>query len=125
MDGVESVKQLDDTRLYWAAEVGGKRHEWEAKIVEQEPDRKIAWQSTDGKDTGGVVRFESLGPDRTRIEVEMSYDPEGVLESLGSALGSDSRRVKADLERFKELVESRSVESGAWRGEIRQGQETR
>src|SRR5262245_33334957 len=38
MEGVEEVKQLDDTRLHWVAEVGGRRTEWDAKIVDQVPD---------------------------------------------------------------------------------------
>ena len=37
MEGVESVRQLDDTHLHWAAEIGGKRHEWDAEITHQEP----------------------------------------------------------------------------------------
>jgi uncharacterized membrane protein len=120
MDGVESVRQLDDTHVHWVAEFGGKRHEWDAEITRQEPDRVVAWRSLDGKYTSGEVRFEPLGDDRTRIDVEMTWDPEGVTEELGSALGVDSRRVKSDLERFKELLERRGAESGAWRGEVHQ-----
>jgi uncharacterized membrane protein len=124
MEGVESVTQLDDSHLRWVAEVGGKRHEWTAEITHQEPDTKIAWRATDGKDNAGTVNFNPVVPDRTRIDVEMSWDTEGLVESLGSALGSDDRRVKGDLERFKELIESRGVESGAWRGEIHEGKRT-
>ena len=122
MEGVEHVQQLDDTRLHWVTEFGGKQHEWEAKIVEQKPDSRIAWQAVDGKDNGGTVTFHSEGPDVTRVDVEMQYDPEGLVESLGSKIGSDDRRVKADLERFKELVESRGAETGAWRGKVEAGQ---
>jgi uncharacterized membrane protein len=125
MEGVESVRQLDDTRLRWVAEFGGERHEWEAEISEQEPDRLISWRARDGKYTSGRVHFEPLGADRTRIEVEMQWEPEGLKEELGSALGSDSRRVRGDLERFKELIERRGVETGAWRGEVHQGERTR
>jgi uncharacterized membrane protein len=124
MDGVESVRQLDDTHLHWVAEFGGERHEWDAEITEQEPDRVIAWRARDGKYNSGRVRFEPLGESRTRIDVELMWEPEGIKEELGSALGSDSRRVKGDLERFKELVESRGVETGAWRGEVHQGERT-
>jgi uncharacterized membrane protein len=122
MDGVKEVRQLDDRRLHWAVEIGGKRHEWNAKIIEQKPDSRIAWEAEDGKDNGGIVLFHSEGPKSTQVEVEMHYDAEGLMESLGSKLGSDDRRVKADLERFKELVERRGVESGAWRGEVHAGQ---
>jgi len=118
MDGVESVQQIDDTHVRWAAEIAGKRHEWEAEITEQEPDRRVAWRATDGKDNAGAVTFEPLGESKARVNVEMTYDAEGLLETVGSALGADDRRVKGDLERFKELIESRGQESGAWRGEV-------
>jgi uncharacterized membrane protein len=124
MQGVESVTQLDDTRLRWVAEVGGKQHEWEAEIVEQVPDQRIAWRSVDGKGISGEVSFEPLGPDRTRTDVQFEWETEGLVESLGSAVGVDSRRVKGDLERFKELIEARGTETGAWRGEVRAGERT-
>jgi uncharacterized membrane protein len=121
MEGVESVRQLDDAHLQWVAEVGGQRREWQAEITFQEPDERVAWRAMDGKDNAGEVRFQPLPGDRTRIDVEMSYETEGLKEQLGSALGADSRRVKGDLKRFKELIESRGVESGAWRGQVRGG----
>ena len=125
MEGVESVRQLDDTRLQWVAEVGGERREWHAKILDQEPDRRIEWRAEDGEGPNGVVTFEPAGGERTQITVEFTWEPEGVKEQLGAAVGSDSRRVKGDLERFKELIESRGFESGAWRGEVREGQTTK
>jgi uncharacterized membrane protein len=125
MEGVESVTQVDDTHLRWVAEVGGSRHEWKAEISEQRPDERVAWHATDGKSNAGVVTFHRLDEGRTKVMVQMDYEPEGMKESLGSALGSDARRVKGDLERFKELVESRGAESGAWRGEVDQGERIR
>jgi uncharacterized membrane protein len=122
MEGVESVTQVDDTRLRWAAEIGGQRREWEAEIVEQVPDQRIAWRAVDGNGPDGVVTFEPIGADETKVTVQMSYEPEGLTEQLGSAIGSDSRQVGGDLERFKELIESRGVESGAWRGQVRGGE---
>jgi uncharacterized membrane protein/CBS domain-containing protein len=120
MDGVEQVQQLDDRRLHWRARVGGKVRDWDAQITEQVPDQKIAWQATSGKRNEGVVRFEPLGADRTRVDVEMKFEPDGVSELVGSAIGLPERRVKADLERFRELIEKRGGEpSGAWRGEMR------
>ena len=118
MEGVEEVRQLDDTLLHWATRVAGKHAEWDAKIVEQQPDQRIAWQSIDGKHTSGSISFEAAGPTRARVRVQMRYHPDGLLEATGSAAGLDARRVRGDLERFRDLVESRGVESGAWRGEI-------
>ena len=125
MDAIESVKQIDDTHLRWVAEIGGKREEWMAEIVEQQPDRKIAWKAEGGHDNSGTVTFESLGDSQTRVNVVMEHETEGLTETLGSALGMDSRKVKGDLERFKELVESRGTDSGAWRGEVNQGERVR
>ena len=121
MENVESVTQIDDTHLRWVAEVGGKRDEWEAEITRQEPDRVIAWRAVDGKHNSGEAKFEPIGPDRTRIEVAMTWEPDGLMETLGDKLGADERSVKDGLERFKELVESRGAETGAWRGEIVEG----
>jgi uncharacterized membrane protein len=121
MEGVEHVKQLDETRLHWVATVGGKRAEWDAKILEQHPDRQISWISEDGRKTRGTVSFENRGPEKARIRLSMSYQAEGPVETLGSAAGLDERRVRSDLERFKELIESRGTESGAWRGEVSSG----
>ena len=123
MEGVDDVKQLDDTLLHWAATVAGKTNEWDAKILEQHPDTQISWISKDGKKTRGTVSFEPRSDDSTFIRLSMSYkaDP---LETVGSAAGLDSRRVRGDLERFKELIESRGAESGAWRGEVAAGQTT-
>jgi uncharacterized membrane protein len=117
MEGVEEVRQLDDTLLHWAANVAGRRHEWDARIVEQSPDRRIAWESVGGKETAGAVTFAPTGPDRTRIHLELSYRPDGI-EWLGSAVGLDYHRVRGDLERFKDYIEDRGVATGAWRGTV-------
>jgi uncharacterized membrane protein len=124
MEGIQEVTQLDDTLLHWAASVAGKRAEWDAKIVAQEPDRRIVWESVDGKNTRGAVTFAEAGPGRTRIRLKMSYTPEGVAEKVGSAAGLDDRRVRGDLERFRKLIETEQVASGGWRGKIEDGQET-
>ena len=125
MEGVESVTQVDDTHLRWVAEIGGKRHEWEAEIIEQKPDQRVAWRALDGHYNSGTVSFERLTDNTTRITVAMEHETEGLMEALGSALGSDSRQVANDLERFKELIESRGAESGAWRGQVEQGERVR
>jgi uncharacterized membrane protein/CBS domain-containing protein len=119
MSGVEQVQQLDDRRLHWRGKVAGKVRDWDATITEQVPDQRIAWQATSGKRNDGIVRFESLGNDTTRVEVEMAFEPEGVAEHVGSAIGLPERRVKGDLERFRDLIEKRGGQpSGAWRGEV-------
>jgi uncharacterized membrane protein len=118
MEGVESVTQLDDRHLRWVAEVGGETREWQAEIVAQEPDRRIAWRATDGKDNAGVVTFQPVDQATTRVEVQMQWEPEGMKEKAGSMVGMDDRRVKGDLERFKDMIEKRGVESGAWRGDV-------
>jgi len=125
MEGVKAVTQIDDTHLHWIAEAGGREHAWTAEITEQHPDERVAWKAIDGHGNAGVVTFHRLGAGETRVTVQMDHETEGLMESLGSALGADSRRVKGDLERFKELVESRGVETGAWRGEVEQGQRLR
>jgi uncharacterized membrane protein len=124
MEGVDHVQQLDDTRLHWVATIAGKTHEWDAKILEQHPDRQISWISEDGKKTRGTVTFEPRGDERALIGLSMSYQAEGPAEALGSAAGLDARRVRGDLERFKELIESRGTESGGWRGEVSAGRKT-
>jgi uncharacterized membrane protein len=122
MEGVESVRQTDDTHLDWVAEVGGERREWQAEIVEQTRDEKVAWRATGGDGPNGIVTFEPLGEDRTMITVEMSYEPEGLKETLGAKIGMDARQVQEDLERFKQVVEALGEETGAWRGEVHSGQ---
>jgi uncharacterized membrane protein len=120
MEGVDHVEQRDDTRLHWVATVAGKTNEWDAKILEQHPDKQISWISEDGKKTRGTVSFEPRGDSRTQVRLSMSYQADP-LEAVGSAAGLDSRRIRGDLERFKELIESRGAESGAWRGEVSAG----
>jgi len=121
MEGIDHVQQLDPTRLHWAATVAGKQAQWDAKILEQHPDRQISWISEDGKKTRGTVTFADHGPDRTVIALSMSYQAEGPAEAAGSAAGLDKRRIHGDLERFKELIEGRGTETGGWREEISAG----
>ncbi|MGH3133464.1 MAG: SRPBCC family protein [Gaiellaceae bacterium] len=118
MEGVDEVRQKDDTHLHWRASVAGKTEEWDATITEQRPDERVAWKADNGKQNAGVVTFHRLADDRTRVTVQMDWQDEGMLEKAGSALGFDSRRVRGDLDRFKELIESRGHETGAWRGEV-------
>ena len=118
MKGVERVEQKDDKHLRWVAEIGGETREWDAEITEQHPDHRVAWKALDQEGPNGVVTFHKLGDARTKIMVQMDYEPEGMKESVGSAVGLDSHRVKGDLESFKEFIESRGSETGAWRGDV-------
>jgi uncharacterized membrane protein len=122
MEGVEEVKQMGDKRLHWRAKVGPKMEEWDAEILEQTPDNVVSWRSTSGSENSGAITFTSLGANRTRVSANIGYDPEGIIESVGDKLGFMGRRVEGDLKRFKEFIEQRGVETGAWRGEIHGGQ---
>jgi uncharacterized membrane protein len=118
MRGVEQVEQRGADVVYWKVKVAGRAVEYEADILEQIPDKRIVWRSRAGKRTGGVVEFEALGPSRTRVTLDMTYEPEGVLENIGDLLGVVSSRTQQDLDDFKKFIESRGVETGAWRGQI-------
>lgn len=120
MEGVEEVRQLDDTHLRWRTKIAGREKEFEAEITEQRPDERIAWTSTEGADQAGVVTFHRVDDGLTRIMLQLDAEPEGPVEKAGDALGVLKHRVKGNLERFKELVERRGHESGAWRGEVDQ-----
>lgn len=118
MEGVKEVRQLDDTRLHWRAEIAGKEEEWDAVISEQTPDERVAWRNTTGANNAGAVTFHRLDDNSTRVMLQLEYEPQGVVENVGSALGFVTRRVEGDLERFKEFIEARGQETGAWRGKI-------
>jgi uncharacterized membrane protein len=122
MEGITEIRQLDATHLHWKASIAGKDKEWDAEITEQIPDKRIAWRSTTGALNAGVVTFHHIDENTTRIMIQMDYEPEGVTENVGDTIGVFSRRVEGDLERFKEFVESRGQETGAWRGSVQQGQ---
>ena len=124
MEGIERVQQLTNTRVRWVADFGGRTHEWEADITEQLPDERVAWKAVDGKTNAGVVTFHRIDDGRTRIMVQMDWEPEGMVEKVGGALGFDDRRLRGDLARFKEMIESRGQETGAWRGEVQQDKVT-
>jgi uncharacterized membrane protein len=119
MEGVAEVRQEGEKRLFWRANIGGMLKEWEAEITNQVPDERVAWESVDGSPNSGTVIFQSISPDRTKITATIEYEPEGLLEKAGDALGIPSGRVQADLERFRSFIEERGGETGGWRREIR------
>ena len=122
MRGVESVEQIDETSLHFRTDIGGVRREYSAQITEQLPDRRIAWVSTDKPRNAGEVSFEPLGPDHTRVTVALEWEPEGLVEKAGAAVGADSHQVSADLKRFKQFIEARGIETGAWRSAVDNGE---
>lgn len=118
MEGVKSVKQLDDRTHKWTAKVAGKEKEWQAEITDQPPDKRIACKSTEGTENAGAVMFNPVGPDETEVTLRIDAEPEGAIESAGDALGFLKRRVHGDLERFKEHIEREGGNGEGWRGEI-------
>jgi uncharacterized membrane protein len=120
MEGVKSVRQLDDSTVHWVADIAGRHKEWDAKITEQEPDQRIAWTAIDGAHNAGVVTFHRIDDGHSRVTLQLDVDPEGPVENVGDALGLVKGRVKGDMERFKTFIEQRGAETGAWRGEIEQ-----
>ena len=119
MEGVQEVRQVSDTMTHWRTEIGGVKREFDAEITEQLPDERVAWTSTEGTRQAGVVTFHRLDADHTRVTAQIEFEPDGVVEKAGDLLGVVDRRVKGDMERFKEFIEGRGgAETGAWRGEV-------
>lgn len=118
MGGVDQITQLDDRRLRWKVTIGGQTREFDAEVTEQNPEERVAWKSIDGKTHAGVVTFHKLGDDETRVTVQLDWQPEGIVEKAGAAVGIDDHQVSSDLDRFKSFIEGRGSETGAWRGEV-------
>lgn len=118
MGGVSEVRQLDDRRMHWVAQIAGVKREWDAEVVDQVPDSKVAWAATEGATNAGAVYFEPLGADRTLVRLSLEYAPEGLVEKVGDALDVVGRRAEADLEKFKGYIEAKGVADGAWRGSV-------
>lgn len=120
MEGVVEVRQLSDTRLHWKAKVAGKEKEWDAEITEQQPDERVAWKAVEGAPNAGVVTFHRISDATTRVMLQLEAEPEGLVEEVGDKLGLFAHRVEGDLQRFKDFVEARGAETGAWRGQVDQ-----
>src|SRR4051812_18762842 len=120
MEGVESITQFDDSHLHWVAEIAGVRREGDARITEQTPDQRIAWTATQGAENAGAVTFHRIDDSTTRVVLQLDFEPEGLIDKAGDALGIVKRRAVGDLERFKRFIEARGRETGAWRGTIEQ-----
>ncbi|HWF17653.1 MAG TPA: SRPBCC family protein [Verrucomicrobiae bacterium] len=118
MEGVEQVKKLDERHLHWVAEIDGKKKEWDAEIYEQIPERRIAWRSTAGMRNAGVVELLRKDAQHTRVTLKVDYEPEVSLEHSDGTLETVTQRVEGDLERFKEILQTRGEPSEPWRGEV-------
>jgi len=118
MGGVESIKQVDDTHTHWKTSINGVTREFDTEITEQHPDERVAWKSTDGTSHAGVVTFHRLDDKKTRVTAQIDWQPEGIVEKAGAAVGVDDHQVKADLQRFKKFIEHHGGETGAWRGDV-------
>ncbi len=118
MEGVEKVEQLTDDKLHWVTKIAGVEREFDAEITEQHPDERVAWTTMDGPKQAGVVTFHKLDPSRTKVMLQLEFEPEGIVEQAGDKLGIVKSRVSGDLERFKTFIEKRGTETGAWRGDI-------
>ena len=121
MQDVIEVRQVDDTHLHWRARIAGKEEEWDAEITNQIPDRRIAWKSTSGPPNSGAVTFQPISDNRTRVTLRMSYQPRNALEKVGDALGAVKLETSTNLHRFREFLQSRGRETGAWRGTVSGG----
>ena len=118
MEGVQGVRQTDDTHTRWRTKVDGKEKEFDAVITEQTPDQRIAWTSEDGPEHAGVVTFHRLDEAKTRVMLQMDYEPETLAEKAGDAVGGVKLTAKGNLMRFRQLLEQRGTETGGWRGEV-------
>ena len=122
MSGVEEVRQVGDAMTHWIAQIAGVRREWDAEIVEQLPDEKVAWAATTGATNAGAVFFDEVSADRTRVRLTLEFEPEGLVERIGDVLDIVDRQAVADLDRFKEFIEkSQGPTAGGWRGTIEDG----
>ena len=119
MEGVEQVKQINDKRLHWKANIAGRAEEWDAEITEQIPDQRIAWTSKGGAMNTGLVTFYPLSDAKSKLTLQMEYVPSGAIEKTGDAMGLVSKRVEGDLKRFKDFNETRGREKGGWRGTVK------
>ena len=121
MGGVDEIKQVDPTHTHWVISVGGTHREFDAEITEQHPEERVAWKSTDGTTHAGVITFHRLSDSTTRVTAQLDWQPDGLVEKAGAAVGVDDHQVKSDLARFKEFIEKRGSETGAWRGNVEAG----
>lgn len=105
LSGIDSVTRTSAGLLHWKVSIGGVDREFDAAVIDEQPNRAISWKSVAGPEHSGAVVFEQLDADRTRIDVTMGWEPEGFVEKVGAAINVDQRQVDKDLAEFKRLVE--------------------
>ena len=114
MTNVEDVRSTGPGMTHWVVKGPlGVKMEFDAQTTQEEENRQLAWNSIDGSvQTSGEVRFQELGPERTRIEVTMNYadPPGGRIGEVGSRLVANPQlMVDQDLQYFKEIMEGRAT----------------
>jgi uncharacterized membrane protein len=116
MKHLESVRLTGERQSHWVAKApAGTTVEWDAEITADEPNRRIAWRSTENSDVynSGSITFEPAPGDRgTIVKVEMQYEPPA--GTLGVALAKlfgeePDQQVSEDLRRFKQVIETGEV----------------
>jgi uncharacterized membrane protein len=118
MSGVDDVRQVDDTHSHWTTTIAGATREFDTEITEQHPDERVAWKATDGTKNAGVVTFHQLDNKKTRVMVQIDWEPDTLTAKAGAVVGADDHQVKVDLKRFKKFIEERGNETGAYRGDV-------
>ncbi|MFC9825167.1 SRPBCC family protein [Streptomyces erythrochromogenes] len=105
MDGVERIDQRTDTMTHWVTKIGWVTKEFEAEITEQIPDERVAWTMLGGNvKQAGVVTFHRLDENKTKVMLQLDYNPEGFAENVGDKLGFVKRQITGALKRFKEYI---------------------
>ncbi|MBA2624653.1 MAG: YihY family inner membrane protein [Acidimicrobiia bacterium] len=113
LPGVASVRRLDERSTHWVVAIAREQREFGATIVEQVPDTRIVWESRGGTpDHEGAVSFRPLAGDRTRVTVELTWQPAGLFDRIGDRLGLVGRRVEGDLDAFRRHVEASGPAEG-------------
>ena len=116
MEEVESAEQVDDTHVRWTTKIGQHARDWHSEIIEQKPDRCIAWRNVEGPVNTGRVEVQQLGPDSARVTFTIESEAAGA----GEAADAMGRQVEGNLQRLKQMMENGGG-SGAWRGEVHEG----
>jgi uncharacterized membrane protein len=122
MHRIDQASQEDDCTVSFRTKVWGMSKQFVAEIVEQRPDERIQWKVKEGVAHTGVVTFHELAPHLTRVQVSLDVEPGSLLEKAARGMRHTKRAVRGDLHRFKAYVEMQEDETGAWRGEIHDGE---